>query len=133
MLLQVVSVAGETFIPTSISASSSVPLLWMVMGASSLSATDSAPLARVRVVSGFGAHHSEPIVPETSVVEDKEVPGGEPLLEALQGRLTISEEASLTTAEAVKTAMRNLRIKKQYSAEGRDFRKRGRNDKKINP
>ncbi|KAG6434957.1 hypothetical protein SASPL_106602 [Salvia splendens] len=132
-IAKVVSIAGETFIPTSISAASSVPLLWMVMGASSLSATDSTLLARVRVVSGLGADHSEPIVPETSVVEDKEVPGGEPLLQALQGRLTINEEASLTTAEAVKTAMHNLLIKKQYSAERRDFRKRGRNDKKIKP
>ncbi|KAL1547223.1 tRNA (guanine-N(7)-)-methyltransferase non-catalytic subunit WDR4-like [Salvia divinorum] len=131
-IAKVVSIAGETFIPTSISSASSVPLLWMVMGASSLSSTDSALLARVRVVSGLGAD-SEPIVPETSVVEDKDVPGGEPLLQALQGRLTIGEEASLATAEAVKTATRNLLIKKQYSAERRDFRKRGRNDKKIKP
>ncbi|KAG6400807.1 hypothetical protein SASPL_137650 [Salvia splendens] len=129
-IAKVISVAGETFIPTSIAAASSVPLLWMVMGASSLSATDSALLARVRVVSGFGTDHSESIVPESLVIEDKELPGGEPLLQALQGKLTIGEEAFSTAAEAVKTAMRNLLIKKQYSAERRDFRKRGRNDKK---
>ncbi|KAL1539744.1 tRNA (guanine-N(7)-)-methyltransferase non-catalytic subunit wdr4-like [Salvia divinorum] len=132
-IAKVVSVAGETFIPTSIAAASSVPLLWMVMGASSLSATDSALLARVRVVSGFGTDHSESVVPESLVIEDKEIPGGEPLLQALQGKLTIGEEAFSTAAEAVKTAMRNLLIKKQYSAERRDFRKRGRNDKKNQP
>lgn len=63
-------------------------------------------------------------------MEDREIPGGEALLEALQGKLSIGEEAFATAADAVKTAMRNLLIKKQYSAERRDFRKRGRNDKK---
>lgn len=129
-MLQVVSVAGETFIPTSIAAASSVPLLWMVMGASSLNTTDSEHLARVRVVSGFAADQSKSFVPETWVVEDAEIPGGEPLLQALQGKLSIGEEASSKAAEAVKTAMRNLLIKKQYSTERREIRKRGRNDKK---
>ncbi|KAH6826079.1 Transducin/WD40 repeat-like superfamily protein [Perilla frutescens var. hirtella] len=130
-IAKVVSVAGETFIPTSIAAASSVPLLWMVMGASSLSTTNSALLARVRVVSGFAADHSESFVAESSsVIEDREIPGGEPLLQELQGKLSIGEEAFSTAAEAVKTAMRNLLIKKQYSTERRELRKRGRNDKK---
>ncbi|KAL8548283.1 hypothetical protein ACS0TY_007561 [Phlomoides rotata] len=119
---KVVSFKGETFIPTSIRAATSVPMLWMVMGASSLQSNDSSLLARVRIVSGFGS--------ESVVLEDREVPGGELLLQALQGKLSIGEEAFSTAAEAVKTAMRNLLIKKQYSAERRDFRKRGRNDKK---
>lgn len=125
-----VSVKGETFIPTSVGAATSVPLLWMVMGASSIRSNDSELLARVRVISGFGAESSESVVPETLVLEDTEVPGGEPLLQALQGKLSIGEEAFSSAAEAVKRAMRNLLIKKQYSAERREFRKRGRNDKK---
>ncbi|KAI3449660.1 hypothetical protein Pfo_006325 [Paulownia fortunei] len=129
-ITKVVAVKGETFIPTSVGAASSVPLLWMVMGASSLQSNDSALLARVRVVSGFGGNSSESVVRETLVLEDTEIPGGEPLLQALQGKLSIGEEAFSTAAEAVKTAMRNLLIKKQYSAERREFRKRGRNDKK---
>lgn len=129
-IAKVVSVAGEMFIPTSIAAASSVPLLWMVMGSSSLNTTDSELLARVRVVSGFAADQSESFVPESSVIEDAEIPGGEPLLQALQGKLSIGEEAFSKAAEAVKTAMRNLLIKKQYSTERREIRKRGRNDKK---
>ncbi|KAL0435714.1 UNVERIFIED_CONTAM: Ribosome biogenesis protein bop1-B [Sesamum radiatum] len=126
----VVSVEGETFIPTSIGAAPSSPLLWMVMGASSLQSNDSALLARVRAVSGFTTNTSVSTEPEMLVLEDTEIPGGEPLLQALQGKLSIGEEAFSTAAEAVKTAMRNLLIKKQYSAERREFRKRGRNDKK---
>lgn len=129
-IARVVSVAGETFIPTSIASSSSAPLLWMVMGASSSSTSDSALLTRVRAVSGFTADQSESFVHETSVIEDTEIPGGEPLLQELQGKLLIGEEAFSTAAEAVKTAMRNLLIKKQYSTERRELRKRGRNDKK---
>ncbi|KAL2238852.1 tRNA (guanine-N(7)-)-methyltransferase non-catalytic subunit wdr4 [Sesamum indicum] len=129
-VVKVVSVKGETFIPTSIGAAPSSPLLWMVMGASSLQSNDSALLARVRAVSGFTTNTSESTEPEVSVLEDTEIPGGEPLLQALQGKLSIGEEAFSTAAEAVKTAMRNLLIKKQYSAERREFRKRGRNDKK---
>ncbi|KAL8544027.1 hypothetical protein ACS0TY_004538 [Phlomoides rotata] len=112
----------ETFVSTSIWAATSVLMLWMVMGASSLQSNDSSLLARVRIVSGFGS--------ESVALEDREVPGGELLLQALQGKLSIGEEAFSTAAEAVKTAMRNLLIKKQYSAERRDFKKRGRNDKK---
>ncbi|KAG8389326.1 hypothetical protein BUALT_Bualt02G0217700 [Buddleja alternifolia] len=127
---KVISVPGETFIPTSIGAASSVPLLWMVMGASSLHNNNSTLLVRVRVISGFTATSSKSIEHETSILEDREVPGGESLLEILQGKLSIGGEAFSTAAEAVKTAMRNLLIKKQYSAERREVRKKGRNDKK---
>ncbi|KAK4407155.1 tRNA (guanine-N(7)-)-methyltransferase non-catalytic subunit wdr4 [Sesamum angolense] len=65
----------ETFIPTSIGAAPSFPLLWMVMGASSLQSNDSALLARVRAVSGFTANTSESTESETSVLEDTEIPG----------------------------------------------------------
>ncbi|GFP92313.1 tRNA (guanine-n(7)-)-methyltransferase non-catalytic subunit wdr4 [Phtheirospermum japonicum] len=123
-IAKVVDVKSETFIPTSIGPASSFPLLWMVMGASTIHSNDSTPLARVRVVSGFGPDQSE------SVLDDKEIPGAEPLLQALQGKLSIGEAAFATSTEAVKTAMRNLLIKKQYSSERRELRKKGRNDKK---
>ncbi|KAL8557195.1 hypothetical protein ACS0TY_004586 [Phlomoides rotata] len=71
----------ETFISTSIWAATSVLMLWMVMGASSLQSNDSSLLARVRIVSGFGS--------ESVALEDREVPGGELLLQALQGKLSI--------------------------------------------
>ncbi|KAL3849820.1 hypothetical protein ACJIZ3_011702 [Penstemon smallii] len=73
---------------------------------------------------------SESLESDKLVLADKEVPGGELLLQALQGKLTIGNEAFVMAAEAVQTSMRNLLIKKQYSAERREFRKRGRNDKK---
>ncbi|KAL3644884.1 hypothetical protein CASFOL_010064 [Castilleja foliolosa] len=123
-ITKVVEVKGETFIPTSIGPASSIPLLWMVMGASTIHSNDSTPLARVRVVSGFGPDQSE------SVLDDEEIPGAKPLLQALQGKLSIGEAAFATSAEAVKISMRNLFIKKQYSSERREMRKKGRNDKK---
>ncbi|KAL3531325.1 hypothetical protein ACH5RR_010647 [Cinchona calisaya] len=52
-------------------------------------------------------------------------------LARLQGILSIEKEAFSTAAETVKTAMQNLLIKKQCSAEKREYRKRGRNDGKI--
>lgn len=126
LFLQVVRIDGETFIPTSLGAgAASAEFLWLVMGVSSLNASESGSLARVRVLSGFGKTDQEP-----SFLEDKDVPGGEAILQKLQGDLCIKTEVFLTAAEAVKTAMRNLLIKKQYSAERREFRKRGRNDKK---
>ncbi|KAL6505145.1 hypothetical protein OROGR_024962 [Orobanche gracilis] len=130
---KVIDVKGETFIPTSIGSVSSVPLLWMVMGASILHGNnDSTCLVRVRVVSGFGPGQSESAPYKAlSFLDDKEIPGAEPLLQELQGKLSIGKEAFTTAAEAVKTSMRNLLIKKQYSAERREFRKKGRNDKKI--
>ncbi|CAA3028425.1 tRNA (guanine-N(7)-)-methyltransferase non-catalytic subunit wdr4 isoform X2 [Olea europaea var. sylvestris] len=127
---KVVSIPGETFIPTSIGAASSAPVLWMVMGASGLHVSESASLARVRGISGFSTSASESLDLETLVLEDAEIPGGELLLQTLQGKLSIGKEAFSAAAEAVKTAMRNLLIKKQYSAERREFRKRGRNDMK---
>lgn len=68
---------------------------------------------------------------ESTVLEDKDIPGGMQLLEKLQGSAEIKEEVVLAAAETLKTAMRNLLIKKQYSVEKREFRKRGRNDRKT--
>ncbi|KAK7843915.1 trna (guanine-n(7)-)-methyltransferase non-catalytic subunit wdr4 [Quercus suber] len=53
------------------------------------------------------------------------------LLEKLQGSVSVEEKVFLAAAEAVKTSMSNLLVKKQYSTEKREFRKRARNDRKI--
>ncbi|XP_059660481.1 uncharacterized protein LOC132306906 [Cornus florida] len=128
---KVVSIAAETFIPTSLGTSCSAELLWMVTGVSNQNGLGSACLARVRVVSGFSKTNADSIEHEPIVLEDPEIPGGVQLLEKLQGSVSIEKEVFLQAAETVKTAMRNLLIKKQYTFEKREFRKRGRNDKKI--
>ena len=99
----------------------------MVTGVSTLHGLDSHSLARVRVVSGFRRSDDH----EPTVLQDEEIPGGEKLLEKLQGSVSIENKVFFAAAEAVKMAMCNLLIKKHYSADKRDFRKRTRNDKKI--
>ncbi|KAK8509920.1 hypothetical protein V6N12_001988 [Hibiscus sabdariffa] len=127
---KVVSITGENFVPTSLGSSISGGLLWMVTGASKLQGSDISSLSRVKAVSGFnksspGAREQEPVV-----LTDTEIPGGAKLLEKLQGSISIDEKVFLAAADAVKTAMCNLLIKKQYTDEKREFRKRTRNDKK---
>ncbi|GMI69356.1 tRNA modification 82 [Hibiscus trionum] len=121
---KVVSIIGENFVPTSLGSSISGGLLWMVTGASNLPCSDVSSLSRVKVISGC-ASEQEPVV-----LADTEIPGGAKLLEKLQGSMSIDEKVFLAAADAVKTAMCNLLIKKQYSDEKREFRKRTRNDKK---
>lgn len=60
------------------------------------------------------------------------MPGGETLLQALQGskRLDTATEEVALAAEAAELAMRKLMSKRQYSIEQRENRKRLRNDKK---
>lgn len=128
--VKVVSISEETFIPTSLGTTFSTEFLWMVMGVSSLHGPDCSSLSRVRVISGFSKSNPDSSECERLVLADKEIPGGEALLQKLQGNLVIEKEVFSAAAEAVKTAMQNLLIKKQYSAERREFRKRGRNDKK---
>ena len=106
--LQVVSVAGEAFVPTCLGSSPSIRKLWMVTGVSGLPGCNYLSLARVRVISGIDVEQ-EPVVPG-----DDNIPGGEKLLETLQGSASVDDSAFLATAEAVKTAMCNLLIKKQY-------------------
>lgn len=127
--LQVVSIKGENFVPTSLGCSSSSGLLWMVTGAANLPGFDHPPASRVKVISGFKKSSPEPVEPD--VLEDNDMPGGVKLLEKLQGSASMEEEVFVAVAEAVKTAMCKLLIKKQYSVEKREFRKRTRNDKKI--
>lgn len=127
--LQVVSIKGENFVPTNLGSSSSSGLLWMVTGAANLPRFDHPSASRVKVISGF--KKSSPEAVEANVLEDDDIPGGVKLLEKLQGSASVEEKVFVTVAEAVKTAMCNLLIKKQYSVEKREFRKSTRNDKKI--
>lgn len=129
--IKVVSIMGESFIPTSLGSGSDAELLWMVTGVSKLSGSDCDSLARVRVLSGFKKSNPDSDGHELTLLGDDEVPGSVKLLEKLQGSVTIEENVFLAAAEAVKTAMCNLLIKKQYTTEKGEFRKRGRNDRKI--
>ncbi|XP_049411547.1 uncharacterized protein LOC125874626 isoform X1 [Solanum stenotomum] len=128
---RVVPIPGETFIPTSLAAASSSNQLWMVMGASNLCTSHSAPLARVKVLDGFCESNQDSVEQEACVLEDKDLPGSEQLLQTLQGSSVIEKDALSAAAAAVKKAMCNLLIKKQYPSENREFRKRGRNDKRV--
>ncbi|PKI56538.1 hypothetical protein CRG98_023064 [Punica granatum] len=124
---KVVSITGETFSPTCLGMSSSEDLLWMVMGISKLPGLDCSSLVRVRAMSGFKRiSEGEPIM-----LEDNEMPGGQKLLEKLQGSVSIEESVYVAASEALKKAMSKLLIKKHYSVENRETRKRTRNDKKF--
>lgn len=67
----------------------------------------------------------------SAILEDEQIPGGTKLLEQLQGKVAIEESVMSAAAEAVRAAMSSLLMKKQYSEEKREFRKRTRNDKKT--
>ena len=123
--LQVVSVAGEAFVPTCLGSSPSIGKLWMVTGVSGLPGFNYPSLACVRVISSIDVE-KEPVV-----LGDDNIPGGEKLLETLQGSASVDDNAFLAAAEAVKTAMCNLLIKKQYPSENREYRKKSRNDRKL--
>ncbi|RID49075.1 hypothetical protein BRARA_I05540 [Brassica rapa] len=119
-ITKVIQIPGESFIPTSISVSTST--LWMVSGASS--GSNQPGYSRVRVISCIESEKS-------SILEDEQIPGGAKLLEKLQGKASIEESVMIAASEAVRTAMSSLLMKKQYSEEKREFRKRSRNDKKT--
>ncbi|OVA05429.1 WD40 repeat [Macleaya cordata] len=123
---------GEIFIPTSLGLSSSPEHLWMITGASNLPALDDPSFARVRVISGLLKESPDSGQDDPILLEDSKIPGGERLLEKLQGSVSIvkEEQTLAAAAEAVKTAMCNLLIKRQYSSEKRELRKRSRNDRK---
>ncbi|CAJ1904380.1 unnamed protein product [Sphenostylis stenocarpa] len=122
---KVVSVVGEAFVPTCLGSSPSTGKLWMVTGVSSLPGCSYPALARVRVISDIDIEQ-EPVV-----LGDDNIPGGEKLLETLQGTASVDDNAFLAAAEAVKTAMCHLLIKKQYPSENRESRKKCRNDRKL--
>lgn len=96
----------------------------MVSGASNLPGSNHPGFSRVRVMSCIDTESS-------SILEDEQIPGGTKLLEQLQGKVAIEESVMSAAAEAVRAAMSSLLMKKQYSDEKREFRKRTRNDKKT--
>ncbi|XP_021762722.1 tRNA (guanine-N(7)-)-methyltransferase non-catalytic subunit wdr4-like [Chenopodium quinoa] len=129
-MLKVVPVPGETFIPTRLGTKLSGNLLWMVTGASNLPGTKESSFARIRAVSCFKKKSNDSDL-EPRVLEDTEVPGGDQLLEKLQGSVSVESTVFSAAADALNAAMSSLLRKKQYSDEKRDFRKKTRNDKKF--
>ncbi|CAA7394809.1 unnamed protein product [Spirodela intermedia] len=124
-----VVVVGNAFVPTSLGTSSAGERLWMAMGASDRSSrSPAAALTRLRVVEVLGAAAAG-----ARVLEDGEVPGGRRLLGGLQGRPEVAgeeEELLAAAAEVAAAAVRDLLVKRQYSVENRELRKRSRNDRK---
>eukprot|EP01018_Ginkgo_biloba_P022016 Gb_28259 [translate_table: standard] len=133
----------ENFIPTSLAFDHFSTKLWMVSGAAEMvqmdgmSATESEvkastisafATARVRVMSIVHVGSDNHL--EARVLEYDAVPGGEKLLKTLQGDQN-DVEAATAAAEAANAALRNLLIKRQYSTETREHRKKKRNDKKL--
>lgn len=117
-----IKIPGESFIPTSISFSTSTRSLWIVSGASN--GSNHPGYTRVRLISCIETELS-------SILEDEQIPGGTKLLEHLQGKFSIEESVMSAAAEAARAAMSSLLMKKQYSEENREFRKNNRNDKKT--
>lgn len=108
------------------------------MGASNLSSSDLSNnkeqlLTRVRIVSFIQKDLLDTCSRDPLLLEDSQVPGGEKLLMQLQGSLDAAtqEAAFAAAAAAVRNSLQNMMIKKQYSVERRELRKRNRNDKKI--
>ncbi|VAI36606.1 unnamed protein product [Triticum turgidum subsp. durum] len=124
----------KSYIPTSLAYSSSDDLLWTVMGASNMpNQAASQLLTRVRIIPRFQKDLSASADHDPAVLEDSEVPHGEKLLLALQGSLDASKQEEVLAAvlAALRVSMHKMLVKKNYSEERREQRKRGRNDKKI--
>jgi tRNA (guanine-N(7)-)-methyltransferase subunit TRM82 len=123
----------KSYIPTSLASIFSSELLWTVMGASNMpNQASSQLLTRLRILRGFRKDMlSSDSCP--AILEDSEVPHGEKLLLALQGSLDTAkqEEVLASVLAALKVSMHKMLVKKHYSEERREQRKRGRNDKKI--
>lgn len=124
----------KSYIPTSLASSLSSELLWTVMGAANMpNQASSHLLTRLRIIPCFQKDRlsSDDVGPAT--LEDGEVPHGEKLLLALQGSLDVTkqEEVLASVLAALKVSMHKMLVKKHYSEERREQRKRGRNDKKI--
>ena len=130
--LQVITME-KSYIPTSLASSFSSELLWIVMGASNMpNQASSQLLTRLRIIPCF---QKDLISSDNSpaVLEDSAIPHGEKLLLVLQGSLDIAkqEEVLASVLAALKVSMHKMLVKKHYSEERREQRKRGRNDKKI--
>ncbi|GJN23335.1 hypothetical protein PR202_gb10976 [Eleusine coracana subsp. coracana] len=124
----------KSYIPTSLASSSSTEALWTVMGASNMpNQAASQLLTRLRIVPHFQKDKLSSAYSGPAILEDSEVPHGEKLLSALQGSLDIAkqEEVLASVLAALKVSMHKMLVKKHYSEERREQRKRGRNDKKF--
>ncbi|GJM96592.1 hypothetical protein PR202_ga13447 [Eleusine coracana subsp. coracana] len=124
----------KSYIPTSLASSSSTEALWTVMGASNMpNQAASQLLTRLRIVPHFQKDQLSSAYSGPPILEDSEVPHGEKLLLALQGSLDIAkqEEVLASVLAALKVSMHKMLVKKHYSEERREQRKRGRNDKKF--
>ncbi|KAH9290329.1 hypothetical protein KI387_034446, partial [Taxus chinensis] len=141
-LLEKVELPGN-FIPTSLAFANCSHNLWMITGGAEVVQLDgtnpaeseakslilsASAVTRVRVMDlSYDASNSQL---ESRLLEDASVPGGEKLLTVLQGDQGDMEGAS-AAAEAANTSLRTLMIKKQYSTEMRENRKKKRNDIKL--
>ncbi|XP_066386143.1 uncharacterized protein [Miscanthus floridulus] len=124
----------KSYIPTSLASSLSSELLWTVMGASNMpNQASSHLLTRVRIITSFQKDRLSSDDAGPATLEDSDVPHGEKLLLALQGSLDVTkqEEVLASVLAALKVSMHKMLVKKHYSEERREQRKRGRNDKKI--
>lgn len=124
----------KSYIPTSLASSSSSELLWTVMGASNMpSQASSHLLTRLRIITCFQKDRLSSSDAGPATLEDSDVPHGEKLLLALQGSLDVAkqEEVLASVLSALKVSMHKMLVKKHYSEERREQRKRGRNDKKM--
>ncbi|CAH8383881.1 unnamed protein product [Eruca vesicaria subsp. sativa] len=77
---KVIRIPGESFIPTSISLSGSMKLLWMVSGALNPPRSNHPVFSRVKVISCIEAALY-------SILGDDQIPGGQKLLEQLQRKV----------------------------------------------
>ncbi|XP_074316744.1 uncharacterized protein LOC141652998 [Silene latifolia] len=128
-ILEVVSIQEEAFFPTSLKMSSENKL-WMVLGASNLPGSNPGSFTRLKVTSDIKKGSCDDSI-EAKGLKDDEIPGGEPLLEKLQGSVAIESSVISAVSDAVNVAMTNLLRKKHYPDDRRELRKKTRNDKKF--
>ncbi|URD75477.1 WD domain, G-beta repeat [Musa troglodytarum] len=124
----------ENYFPTSLASSTFTQRMWTIMGASNHLTPSTTQLpTRIRVISGYCKDRSNDNGYGPTVLEDSEVPGSQKLLSHLQGSPDVTKEdtALAAAAEAVKVSMRNMLIKKEYTLDKRELRKRNRNDRKL--
>lgn len=124
----------KSYIPTSLASRCWEGLLWTVMGASNMpNQSASQLLTRVRIIPLIQKDVEASAGHDFAALDDAEVPHGEKLLLALQGSLDSSKQEEVLAAvlAALKVSMHKMLVKKNYSEERREQRKRGRNDKKI--
>ncbi|CAD6341424.1 unnamed protein product [Miscanthus lutarioriparius] len=129
-----VIVMEKSYIPTSLASSLSSELLWTVMGAANMpNQASSHLLTRLRIIPCFQKDRLSSSDAGPATLEDGDVPHGEKLLLALQGSLDVTkqEEVLASVLAALKVSVHKMLVKKHYSEERKEQRKRGRNDKKM--